>query len=251
MTCCRPVQCAFGRDRPTADIYGGAGRDDVAEPVSLFETVRHRIEDGDQLLFRNPFSPIAFAIGSPYAHAAMAAYRSGENHDTLCCVESRQFKGGRVVTLHSQVQRYPGRIDVWRPKCPRHIRSLAAQYAFDQAGHEYNLLGIGGCGLNWLPDRLGIKPDWLFDVDDLTLSKWDEAKFCSQQNCFAYRKAALYHEPAWADIPEWDPCPGRGDAWCWPGHLANDSFELLFPRLTLEEHAHGQADEEATVLRAY
>lgn len=210
------------------------------ERTTCWSYAFHRIERGDLLLYRHPRSPIALAARLAgeefwyYSHAAMAEWHAGVDHQTLCNVDSRQFIGGRIVTLHSQVKRLPGVIDVWRPRTSVHIRELAAQYAFDQAGHEYNWRGIAACGARWLPGVSRISESWS-DVGDMSLSEWEAPKFCSQQAAWSYRKAALSEMEPWAEHPNWDPCWYRGDPHVWPHHLANSSFDLLYPRLVLDE----------------
>ncbi len=68
---------------------------------------RHRISDGDLLLFRGAgvvSRMISVAGRSEFTHAARAAWWGR----ILFCLEVREFKGGRAVTLASQVRRFPG-----------------------------------------------------------------------------------------------------------------------------------------------
>src|SRR5262245_66124760 len=70
------------------------------------------IRDGDLLLFRGR-GVIARLIGvagrSEYSHAARAVWWG---YDLFCC-EVRELRGGRAVTLESQVRKFPGLIDVF------------------------------------------------------------------------------------------------------------------------------------------
>ena len=99
-----------------------------------YAEARDEIRDADLLLFRRvgslpadgrphvpgrfglgrlidglPSLPIAVAGRGCHCHAAKAAWWDRD----LFCVEIRSLSGGRAVTLSSQVQRRPGRIDVY------------------------------------------------------------------------------------------------------------------------------------------
>ena len=63
---------------------------------------RHRISDGDLLLFRRR-SLISIAGRGTHSHAAKAGWWDGE----LFCLEVREWHGGRAVTLESQVKSSP------------------------------------------------------------------------------------------------------------------------------------------------
>ena len=67
------------------------------------------IQDADLLLFRRR-GLISIAGRGEHSHAAKAAWWD----DDLFCLEIREFKGGRAVTLESQVERFDGRIDVYQ-----------------------------------------------------------------------------------------------------------------------------------------
>jgi hypothetical protein len=75
--------------------------------------VATEIQDADLLLFRGK-GAISRWIRSwtrgLHSHAAKASWAKG----ALECVEVREFVGGRIVTLASQVALYPGQIDVLR-----------------------------------------------------------------------------------------------------------------------------------------
>ena len=79
--------------------------------LSLAAAAEH-IADGDLFLFRGAgvvSRMISVAGRSEYTHAARAAWWGR----ILFCLEVREFKGGRAVTLASQVRRFPGVIDVF------------------------------------------------------------------------------------------------------------------------------------------
>lgn len=71
------------------------------------------ILDADLLLFRGKglISRMIRSYGrGRYSHVAKASWIKGE----LFCVEVRELKGGRIVTLESQVKKFPAQIDVYR-----------------------------------------------------------------------------------------------------------------------------------------
>jgi hypothetical protein len=79
------------------------------------------IKEGDVLLFRGRglSSWLIKRYGSGvHSHAGMAHWDS----DNLECIEFREFKGGRTVSLKSQVETHPDNIDIFRPA--RQIHSM-------------------------------------------------------------------------------------------------------------------------------
>jgi len=83
------------------------------------------IETGDILLFRRGgglFDRLLSVAGrSPYVHVGMAVWLNNDARPvpsitgsaTLCLVDVLQWHGGRVVTLESEVARYPGQYDLF------------------------------------------------------------------------------------------------------------------------------------------
>ena len=94
------------------------------------------IRDGDLLLFRRRGLIAAVGRGE-HSHAALAGWWG----ETLCCLEVRALYGGRVVTLASQVNRYPGRIDVYQAdpdgRWPEFDRQQTVQFMLRYAGERY------------------------------------------------------------------------------------------------------------------
>ena len=79
------------------------------------------IKEGDVLLFRGRglSSWLIKRYGSGvHSHAAMAHW----DNDNLECIEFREVKGGRAVSLKSQVETHPDNIDIFRPA--RQIHSM-------------------------------------------------------------------------------------------------------------------------------
>lgn len=189
--------------------------------MALYKASRNQIEPGDLLLFRNSASAIADESRTPYSHAGVAAWYG----DVLLCAESRELRGGRIVTLSSQVRRYPKRIDVFRPQVSYPIRKKAAELAIKQAGHEYNYWGLFACCLLHLPILRRILR-YFPDTTDVALTAWESPKFCSQLACWCYRLAAK------GQMGFWDPVPDLGDRFCEPGHLAlSGSFRRVLTQL--------------------
>jgi hypothetical protein len=73
------------------------------------------IDEADVLMFRGGDFPsvgwwVARYGGGIYSHVALASW----NDDLMECVEFREWKGGRTVSLFNQVLSNPGTIDVYR-----------------------------------------------------------------------------------------------------------------------------------------
>ena len=81
--------------------------------VPYHEAMNH-IQEADVLLFRGKglISWLIKRYGSGvHSHAAMAHW----DGDNLECVEFREFRGGRSVSMKTQVASHPDNIDVFRP----------------------------------------------------------------------------------------------------------------------------------------
>jgi hypothetical protein len=184
--------------------------------MTSYRSVRAKIHTGDLLLYRRPESLIARETEGEYSHAAMALWHKC----VLAVAESREWVGARVVTLSSQVERYDGVIDVFRPRMAEANAQAAAEVMFRQAGHDYGYLQIlraslMHCGLLRL---LGVGPR----ADQVPEPTFDEPKFCSCQVIWSYRQAGF------------DPCPGLASPLVEPNHLRHSSaFNLLYEGLCL------------------
>lgn len=90
-----------------------------------YEEAKSILQEGDILLFRGE-GLISFLIqrytGGIHSHVALAS----KFNDTWMCVEFREFKGGRSVSLESQVKDNPTNIDVFRP-----VNSISYQKMLD------------------------------------------------------------------------------------------------------------------------
>ena len=79
-----------------------------------YHEAKQYIKEADVLLFRGEglISWLIKRYGSGvHSHAGMAHW----DGDNLECVEFREFKGARSVSLKSQVETHPNNIDIFRP----------------------------------------------------------------------------------------------------------------------------------------
>jgi hypothetical protein len=169
------------------------------------------IRDGDLLLFRGR-GAVARLIGvagrSEYSHAARAVWWG---NDLFCC-EVRELRGGRAVTLASQVRRFPGLIDVFEVNPSNRWREYnrrgAVRYMRRLAGCDYGYLGV-------LQAALRHAPLWRFlvhpDSDDQRAP--GQPPFCSQASTMADRLGGGV-----------DPVPHLADRLTEPADLARSPF---------------------------
>jgi hypothetical protein len=176
-----------------------------------FSEVASEIRDGDLLLFRGR-GLIARLIGvagrSHYTHAARAVWWG---NDLFCC-EVRELKGGRAVTLESQVRKHPGAIDVFEANPSGRWREFdrhgAVRYIRRLAGCDYGYRGVLLAALRHAPLwRFLLRPD----VDDQRAC--DQPPFCSQACAMADRIGGGV-----------DPVPHLADRLTEPADLARSPF---------------------------
>jgi hypothetical protein len=190
--------------------------------VLRYADVRDQIQNADQLLFRRQrrklISCIICAAGrGDHSHAAKAVWwtpPSNSHRPVLLCCEVREFKGGRAVTLSSQVHQYDQLIDVYRPnpenRWPQYDPDGSAAYMLRLAGQQYNYAGIWRAALLHLP----FTQLWAtVDVDDA--SPDGAARFCSQACSEADRVGGGV-----------DPVPHLADSETEPADLARSPFYL-------------------------
>lgn len=169
------------------------------------------VRDGDLLLFRGRglLSRLIGTAGrSEYTHAARAVWWG----DLLFCCEVRELKGGRAVTLESQVKKYPGRIDVFETNPSRRWREYdrrgAVRYMRRLAGCDYGYLGVLKAAVRHLPLwRFLVRPD----TNDQ--KRTSEPPFCSQACAMADRLGGGV-----------DPVPHLADRVTEPADLARSPF---------------------------
>lgn len=210
-----------------------------------YEHVRDQIYTGDVAGLRN-HGPIEATSQSPWTHFGVCVHAL----DTLWLAEVREFKGGRLVTLSSQVKGYPGQWDIFRPTCPPHVARTAAQLIARQAGHPYGwqsvarafLLRLNLCraavrvavdACEWsqadTPQKLLELDRWLNpDTSDTSKpSDWDEPKHCSQTVAWGFRLAARDFSPF-----DWDLVPHKHDRYIEPADLGHSAaLQLKFQGL--------------------
>ena len=178
--------------------------------VNLSE-VTGQIKDGDLLLFRGRGAIarlIAVAGRSDYTHAGRAVWWG---NDLFCC-EVRELKGGRAVTLASQVAKHPGLIDVFEANPGARWREFdrrgAVRYIRRLAGCDYGYRGVWLAALRHLPVwRLWMRADG----DDRRVAA--QPPFCSQACAMADRIGGGV-----------DPVPHLADRLTEPADLARSPF---------------------------
>jgi len=139
-----------------------------------YRDARLRIRDSDLLLFRRR-GLISIAGRGDHSHAAKAAWWG----DDLFCLEVREWHGGRAVTLSSQVQKFPVRIDVYQTnpddRWAEYDRAGATAVMRRLAGCSYGYGGVAAAALLHLPlVRLFARAD-VYDA-----APPDRPPFCSQ-----------------------------------------------------------------------
>lgn len=166
-----------------------------------------KIQDGDLLLWRKR-GVISIAGRGRHTHAAKAAWWG----DDLFCLEIREFRGGRAVTLASQVQAFPGQIDVFEVnpdnRWPTYDRHGSTQQMRQKAGRPYGYANLFAAALLHTPlVRCFTKPN----LNDEERSRLPE--FCSQACASADRRGGGV-----------DPVPNLNDRLTEPADLARSPF---------------------------
>jgi len=173
--------------------------------------VAAEIRDGDLLLFRGR-GVVARLIGvagrSVYTHAGRAVWWG---NDLFCC-EVRELKGGRAVTLESQVRRFGGLIDVFEVNPSARWREFnrrgAVRYIRRLAGCDYGYRGVLLAALRHVPLwRFLVRPD----SNDQRVA--EQPPFCSQACAMADRVGGGV-----------DPVPHLADRLTEPADLARSPF---------------------------
>ncbi len=182
------------------------GRSDLC--LRALADVGEAIRDGDLLLYRRR-GLVSAAGRGVHSHAAKAAWWEGD----LYCVEICQFRGGRAVTLRSQVGRYPGRIDVFETnpdnRWPDYDRRQAVRMMRQLAGCHYGYRGLLWAAAMHFPCvRWWVRLDDENDPRQLT-----RPPFCSQACSMADRLGGGV-----------DPVPHLADRFTEPADLARSPF---------------------------
>jgi hypothetical protein len=215
--------------------------------LPLSEAVLH-IKSADHLLFRGKglvSRGISAYTLDPHTHAAKASWANGQ----LECVEVREFKGGRIVTLLSQVENFPGQIDVFRSNDiglpewtdeefrERYVKPLnghrdqrykykelirvVSEYGkgrYCRQGADLMMRGFAGCDYGWwsiFTTGVCNLPVLRFmltgDYDDNSISKYPP--FCSAASAIADRLGGGF-----------DQVRGKSDAQTTPGDIRRTPF---------------------------
>lgn len=146
-----------------------------------YQSVRHLIKDGDLLLVRGVGLLSRFG---KYTHAAMAGWWG----TSLMMLESREFIGGRVVTLASQVAKFSTKIDVYRPLCSDEQRIEALHNMRRIAGSPYGWREL------WIAclTRVGLgslAP--IHNEPSNPLAEFKSPRFCSHAFDWAFKRAGF------------------------------------------------------------
>lgn len=171
------------------------------------EAARPQIADGDLLLLRRR-GLIAIAGRGQHSHAAKAAWWGNE----LFCLEVREWHGGRAVTLASQVDKFAGRIDVYRTnpanRWPEYDRTRATTMMRRLAGCDYGYAAVLAAAMLHLPFvRMAMRAE----TEDHAIDR--RPPFCSQACAMTDRIGGGV-----------DPVPHLADRLTEPADLARSPF---------------------------
>lgn len=165
-----------------------------------------QIRDSDLLLFQRR-GLISIAGRGIHSHAAKAIWWG----DSLMCVEVREFHGGRAVLLKSQVEKFPGRIDVFQTNptnLAEYDRAGATRFMRELAGSPYGYGHVLWAALLHTPVlRIFCRPQ----LKDTDLN--GKPPFCSEAVAMADRIGGGV-----------DPVPNLADRLTEPADLARSKF---------------------------
>ncbi len=169
-----------------------------------------KLENGDILQYRGSgliSSWIRFATHGVHSHSAMLRVDEFQHHDVL---EIREFKGGRAVPLVGEVEKYPGRIDVFRPRDElfHYNRIKAVEAMRELTARDYGYWGIARLAAQRVPFLWRFLRTSTKDIEDK-----GTAPFCSHAVALACRAGNV------------DPVPRKPDDLVTPADLTNS---LLF-----------------------
>jgi len=181
-------------------------KNNALRPVPYREA-RHRIRDGDLLLYRRR-GLIAVAGRGTHCHAGKAAWWG----DDLFLLEILQGIGGRAVTLSSQIRPHPGRWDVYQvnadDRWPGYDRAEAMRFMRRLCGCDYGYTGVLLAAMLHMPlVRCFVRPT----VEDEAIEK--RPPFCSHACAMADRIGGKV-----------DPVPHLADRLTEPADLARSPF---------------------------
>jgi hypothetical protein len=109
----------------------------LIKPV-IYDAVRNLIHNGDLGLSRGctlEGSLITEVTGSPYTHATLLGWAKPS---TLMIGETRQHRDGRLIDARSEILRWPGYYDVFRPRTKQFDGNAAWTFMCHAAGSRYS-----------------------------------------------------------------------------------------------------------------
>lgn len=190
------------------------GRNGKTVDRSLGDILREKnretlIQNADLLAFRGRgfIARLIATFGrGRVTHVAKASWIKG----LLMCAEVRELRGGRIVTLESQVRKSPGRIDVYRSGVgrPDYDREEADRRMLQFAGTQY---GYMACVRTFLIHAFVSRLFSVPNLNDLSVSK--RPPYCS---------AACSIADHWGG--GFDPVPNLSDADTEPSDLVRSPF---------------------------
>lgn len=153
---------------------------------------------------------IQYGTGGVHSHTAMLR----RTQDGFCVevLELREFHGGRMKTLESQVEQYPKQIDVFSPdiaRFPEFNPSLAVSYMRRLTDKRYGYRGVARLALQKVPVLWRC---WPLDMSDNPCAP-SAAPFCSHAAVCAYREGGRI-----------DPVPRKPDHLVTPNDLTWSLF---------------------------
>lgn len=193
-----------------------------------YSEAKSLLNEGDVLLFkgRGIFSrAIKIASEGQYSHAAVASGWKANGHILWECVEFREGKGGRTVSLERQVNEWPEAIDVYRV-APNFLH-------MDFDGKKVNITNVefnGRCATNHMRAMTGLPYGWkriwwiaqhklpflrwFYNIDSVTNDENKDLIYpvCSTAVAYSYSKCG------------YDLVPNRANQWTEPSDLARSAL---------------------------
>tara|TARA_R110000824_G_scaffold282601_18_gene470916 strand:- start:1427 stop:2041 length:615 start_codon:yes stop_codon:yes gene_type:complete len=180
-----------------------------------YAEARSLIQEGDVLLFRGKglISWLIKRYGSGvHSHSAIAHW----DDDNLECVEFREFRGGRAVSLKTQIETHPNNIDVFRAANVVQYGEERFEFTNETAKEVSNIMiNLSGLPYGWKNICKLIKhylPFWRLAKQNVKDDDPTKVFVCSTAVAYAYRKAYL------------DPVPYLADSAVMPSDLARSSL---------------------------
>jgi len=131
---------------------------------------------------------ISLCTWSPYTHVGMALWFCGR----LMIVESREFRGARIVWLSNEIKNKS--VDIFRVWDERDME-IAKIWALEHAGNGYSYLGIVRYFRRIIRKLLGLPLPSVMGDDRVDHGN----RFCSEYVSAAYRAAGIDLRPDLVD----------------------------------------------------